>query len=121
LSDLSARRSDTPTRFRANSSVTLPFIRRAGLLPWERLSQNLRSSRETELAADYPLLVVTEWIGNSAPVAARNYLSVTDDDFARAARGGAESGARVVQNPVQTLPGSSRQDSKKKGGKGSTG
>jgi integrase len=93
------------------------IIRRAGLLPWERLFQNLRASRETELAADYPLHVVTEWIGNSAPVAARHYLSVTDDDFTRAAGGGAQSGARVVQKPVLTVPDGTRQDSKKGEGK----
>ena len=64
--------------------------RRLGLTPWPKLFQNLRSTRETELAEDYPLHVVVAWIGNSQPVAAKHYLQVTDDHFAQA-----------VQNPVQ--------------------
>jgi integrase len=80
------------------------IIVRAGLLPWEKPFQNLRASRETELAADHPLHVVTEWIGNSAPVAAKHYLQVTEADFLRASagpRGAAQSGAVALQNPVQ--------------------
>jgi hypothetical protein len=46
--------------------------------------------------------VVTAWIGNSAPVAAKHYLGVTDADFDRASRGGAESGARAAHNPAQS-------------------
>jgi len=74
------------------------IIKQAGLTPWEPLFQNLRASRETELAANYPLHVVTAWIGNSAPVAPRHYLSVTDLDFARAV------GADSVHNSVQSPP-----------------
>jgi integrase len=87
------------------------IIRRAGLLPWDRPFQNLRASRETELAAIHPLHVVTKWIGNSARVAQKHYLQVTDADFERAAQGGAESGAVVVQNPVQTVLNCTRQES----------
>ena len=57
------------------------IIIRAGLNPWDRLFQNMRSSRETELAQQFPLHVVTAWIGNSTLIAARHYLQVTDDDF----------------------------------------
>jgi len=81
------------------------IIYRAGLLPWEKPFQNMRASRETELAADYPLHVVTEWIGNSAPVAAKHYLSVTDADFDRAAKGYSKSDAKSdavkAHNPTQ--------------------
>ena len=75
----------------------LRILRRAGLTPWPRLWQNLRSSRETELAAEYPVHVVCAWIGNSAPIAARHYLQVTEADFRRAAKNGAVG----LQNPVQ--------------------
>ena len=82
------------------------IIHRAGLLPWEKPFQNMRASRETELTQSHPLHVVTAWIGNSAPIAAKNYLQVTDADFARAAKGhvraDAESDARTAQNPTQT-------------------
>lgn len=60
------------------------IIRRAGFEPWPRIWQNLRSSRETELASDHPLHVVCAWIGNSERVAARHYLQVTDAHFEKA-------------------------------------
>jgi integrase len=81
------------------------IVERAGLKLWPRLFQNLRASRETELAGEFPLHVVCQWIGNSAKIAAAHYLSVSDDDFKRAAAGsGAESGAanvEMVQKQVQ--------------------
>ena len=42
------------------------IMARAGVAGWPRLFQNMRASRETELAQEYPLHVVTAWIGNSA-------------------------------------------------------
>lgn len=57
--------------------------------------QNLRSTRETELAETFPIHVVTRWIGNTVPVAAKHYLQLTDEHFDRAV------GAVAVQNPVQ--------------------
>jgi integrase len=77
------------------------ILKRAGLKPWPRLFHALRASRETELAKKFPLHVVTAWFGNSQRVALRHYLQVTDDDFERAIGGGAESGAKAVQNTVQ--------------------
>jgi integrase len=87
------------------------IIRKAGVPPWGRLWQNLRSSRETELAETFPLHVVTAWIGNTERVASKHYLQVTDDHFARAAQGGAKSGAPVVQNPVQHPAARDRRES----------
>ena len=66
------------------------IIKRAGLDPWPKLFQNLRSTRETELTDTYPIHVVCAWIGNSQPVAVKHYLQVTDEHFEKA-----------VQNPVQ--------------------
>ena len=60
------------------------ILRRAGVRAWERLFHNLRGSRETELTSEHPLHVVCNWIGNSALIAARHYLQVTDDHFAKA-------------------------------------
>ena len=48
--------------------------------------QNLRSSRETELAREYPLQTVTAWLGNTPKVALENYLQVRDEDFTKAAQ-----------------------------------
>jgi len=60
------------------------IIDRAGVQRWVKPFQNLRSTRETELAEEFPLHVVTAWMGNSQLVAARHYLQVTDDHFAKA-------------------------------------
>jgi hypothetical protein len=82
------------TRYRStNANLRTQFlriVRRAGVQTWQKPFQNLRSTRETELAEEYPLHVVTAWLGNSQPVAAKHYLQVTDDHFSKA-----------VQNPVQ--------------------
>src|SRR5262249_48027540 len=92
------------TRYRLSTqnlrTTFLKIILRAGLTPWPRLMQNLRASRETELAGQFPLHVVTSWIGNSEIVAAKHYLQVTDADFARAA----------VQIPGQQASVSERTD-----------
>ncbi len=82
----------------------IKIINRAGLKPWPKLFQSLRSTRETELAEDYPIHVVCAWIGNSQAVAKKHYLQVTDDHFAKAA-----------QNPAQHLrahPGTKPQTGK---------
>lgn len=71
-------------RYRNQANLRTRFrkiIKRAGLIPWPKLFQNLRSTRQTELAAQYPLHVVCAWIGNKAAVAAEHYLQVTDADF----------------------------------------
>jgi integrase len=83
------------------------IIRKAGLTPWPRLFHNLRATRQTELAARFPLHVVCAWLGNKQIIAADHYLQVTDADFQR----GAESGAVVVQNPVQQVTALDRTDS----------
>ncbi len=75
------------------------IIKRSGLTPWPKIFQNLRSSRETELVEDFPIHVVTEWIGNSPEVAKKHYLQMTEEHFIRAA-----------QNPAQhTVEASCKQ------------
>lgn len=77
------------------------IIENAGLKPWPRITHNLRASRATELAADYPAHVAAAWLGHSTLVAQKHYWTVTDDDFQRAIEGDAESDARVTQNATQ--------------------
>ena len=79
------RRSNTNLR-----SQLLRIIKRAGLEPWPKLFQNLRSTRQTELSREHPEHVVVAWLGNSPQVAKKHYLQVTEEDFKKA-----------VQNPVQ--------------------
>ena len=60
------------------------IIKKAGVEPWPKLFQNLRSTRQTELANEFPSHVVCSWIGNSKDVAAKHYLQVTDEHFSKA-------------------------------------
>ncbi len=57
----------------------------AGLNRWERLIQNLRSSRAIEIAREYGVLAEAEWIGHSPQTAKDHYLHVLDADFEHAA------------------------------------
>jgi integrase len=99
------------TRYRdPNANLRTQFlriIRRAGLKAWPRLFHSLRASRQTELAAEYPLHVVCSWLGNSIRVASKHYLQVTDADFQRAAKCAAPALQNALQHPaaeVRTLP-----------------
>ena len=76
------------------------IVRRAGLEPWPKLFQNLRSTRETELAEEFPMHVVCAWIGNSQPIAAKHYLQVTCEHFERASSPDTDD-PKALQNPVQ--------------------
>jgi integrase len=89
------------------------IIARAGVKPWERLFHNLRASRQTDLANDFPLHVVCEWLGNSPAVASSHYLQVTDSHYDKATQGGAESGARVAQNAAQHHSAGRTQETQK--------
>ncbi len=77
------------TRYRdpaANLRTQLQrIIRKAGLQPWPKLWQNLRSTRQTELSSQFPAHAVCRWLGNSLAIASKHYLQVTDEHFADAA------------------------------------
>jgi hypothetical protein len=64
---------------------------------WPKLFQNLRITGETELADDFPMHVVCQWIGNSQPIAAKHYLQVTDDHFTKAVRLGVQQPAVFLE------------------------
>jgi integrase len=94
------------------------IICRAGIEPWPKLFQNLRSTRETELMETYPAHVVCGWIGNSESVARKHYLQITDEHFAKAVRAapGDEFTSplrRALQNPTQQGAEPARTVSKK--------
>ncbi len=80
------------TRYTDATNIGTTFskiITRAGLVPWEKLFQNLRASRETELMALYPVKDVSSWLGNSAPIAMKHYAMPLQDSFERAIKDGA--------------------------------
>lgn len=72
---------------RTDASLRDPLmaaIKRAKVTGWAKLWQNLRSTRQTELEDKFPTHVVCAWLGNSKAIAAKHYLQVTDDHYARA-------------------------------------
>lgn len=104
------------TKYRKpNANLRTQFeriLKRAGIKPWQRLFQNLRASRETELANEYPLHVVTAWLGNTETVAGKHYLQVTDAHFEQAQR--VKTGAtasQMVPKPAPRDPAAIRTDS----------
>lgn len=105
------------------------IIVRAGQTVWEKLFVNLRSSRETELADQFPIHVVCKWIGNSQAVARKHYLQVTTDHFSQAVKGVAKGAAEgtgndrkepepVAQNPLISSGFEESQRSRQEANKG---
>jgi integrase len=84
-----------------SGNIYQPFrkiIMRANLQPWPRLFHNMRSSCETDLAGRFPVHLVGCWLGNSATVAAKHYLQVTEDHFKLATEEAAEPPKRFDQS-----------------------
>ena len=98
------RHHPLPRRELESADAILRIISWPGLKPWPKLFQNLRSTRETELAEQFPIHVVCEWIGNSQAVAAKHYLQMTDDHLRR--RQVSQQGQ--LQNPVQSAAETAR-------------
>lgn len=90
------------------------IIKRAGLSAWPKLWQNLRSSRATELASEFPAHVAAAWLGHSTLVAQKHYWQVTDGDFAKAVasptgKATAESAAQGAEDGVVFLRSGSHE------------
>lgn len=101
------------------------IVRRAGLEPWPRLFHNLRSTRQTELAEDFPSHVCCAWLGNSEDVARQHYLQVTDEHFKAAtaerrrrqpATGAPVNKTEAKQNPKQHNAATTATDSHRQTG-----
>ena len=60
------------------------ILARAGIQPWPKLFQNLRSSLATELKREHGEHVAASWAGHSIDVAKRHYWQVIEADFAKA-------------------------------------
>ncbi len=92
------------TRYRdSNANLRTQFLRiidRAGVKEWPKLFQNLRSSRASELAKQYPMHMLVEWMGHTVEVSLKHYMQATEDDFKAASYLGGEE---AVQYPVQNL------------------
>ncbi len=63
---------------------------RAGVEPWSRLWQTLRSSCEKEWAMTFPQYAVSKWIGHSITISGRHYANAVPNElFDKAAEYGA--------------------------------
>ncbi|MCH8824776.1 MAG: tyrosine-type recombinase/integrase [Planctomycetes bacterium] len=77
------------------------IINKAGLEPWPKTFQNLRSTRQTELAEEFPSHVVCKWLGNSQLVATNHYLQLTDEHFAKAIIDNEQPDSKAAHNAAQ--------------------
>ncbi|MCW5768680.1 MAG: tyrosine-type recombinase/integrase [Phycisphaeraceae bacterium] len=74
----------------------------AGVEPWARLWQTLRSSCEKEWAMTYPQFAVSKWIGHSITISGKHYAnSVPDELFDRAASATPTTAAPCAQRQAQ--------------------
>ena len=62
----------------------------------QKTNVGIEASRETELVEEFPVHVVTAWLGNTPDVAAKHYLSVLPAHLERAVGCGSPSGGTPV-------------------------
>ena len=74
------------------------YITAAGLTPWAKPWQNMRASRATELADEYPSHVSAAWLGHTEKIADAFYRQVTEDHFAKAAQNAAQKAHESAGN-----------------------
>ena len=60
-----------------------------------QIAAELRANKQ------FALHVIWKWLGNSAPIADKHYLTVTDDHYAQAMEGGATDGTLLAQNAAK--------------------
>ena len=72
------------------------LLDRLNIKPWPRLFQNLRASWTTDTINQHGAAKESKWGGHSTDIAMKHYHSVTDDDFATAARTGAHPSTDVT-------------------------
>ena len=83
------------------------YITAAGLTPWPKPWQNMRSTRATELADNFPSHVCAAWLGHTEAVADECYRQVTAEHFQKATAGAAHKAAQqapvLARKPSQPL------------------
>ncbi len=60
------------------------LLKRANIVEWPKLFNNLRATRDTELQDIYPLHKVCSWLGHTPRISLKHYAQMTSDDFRRA-------------------------------------
>ena len=77
-------------RFRKSSNsnnfiLMKKAIKRAGIIRWPRMRQNLRASCENDfLNSGFDERVVTQWVGHTVQISRKHYQKSVDDDYIRA-------------------------------------
>lgn len=59
------------------SKTWITGILRAGPNPWPQLLQNMRTSRATKLAAEFPTLIAAQWTGHFGKVSKEHHWRAT--------------------------------------------
>ena len=80
------------------------IVKRAKLVVWPKLLQNLRASRATELDKQYSGFLASVWAGHSESVAKENYWQVRDCDYEQATQGTSSVQLPTVTSLVDTFP-----------------
>lgn len=77
----------------------LKIMARAGVKPWPKLWVNMRASRATELANEFPSHVAADWLGHTEAIANAHYRQTTEAHYAKAI---GESAAQALQTATET-------------------
>ncbi len=95
------------TRFRGSEqnlrTQLSRWCERSGVRPWPKPFQNMRASRATELADQFPSHVCAAWLGHTERIAEAFYRQVTDEHLARALTLPSALGlsSKAAHNPAQ--------------------
>jgi len=83
---------------------------RAGVEPWSRLWQTLRSSCEKEWAMSFPQYAVSKWIGHSITVSGRHYANAVPVELVDRAAGVAGCAQRNAQRKAHETGGNGENE-----------
>ena len=79
------------------SATVQRAITAAKVKPWRAPLHSLRASCETDLAHQFPVHVVADWIGHDIKIAQKHYLQIRETDFANAAAGETKAMQKALQ------------------------
>jgi len=96
---------DAPIVTIAGKGAVIRRVRRiwatAGVEPWARLWQTLRSSCEKEWAMTFPQYAVSKWIGHSITISGRHYANAVPDELFEQAANTSEAALASAQRQAQ--------------------
>ncbi len=74
----------------------------SGLPRWERLIQNMRSSRSNEVYRDFGAIAEAEWIGHNEATAREHYLHALEEEYVRAAGLSSAETSSLPERPLRS-------------------